>query len=143
MTWKQLLAEGRLAPHRLSHEELEDLRAAVARDLADAALEGLSTDNRFGTAYEAALLLTRMAIADAGYRVKGQGAHWTQFVALPLAMGEEFREVATYFDHCRRKRNTLSYEAAGIATEPEAEELVQRVNGFRQDVENWISKQRP
>ena len=58
-------------------------------------------------------------------------------------MAGEFREIASYFDHCRRKRNTLSYEAAGIASEAEAEELLARVNGFRQDVEYWISKAPP
>ncbi len=137
------MAEGRVAPHRTSANEIEDLRAAVARNLADAGIEELSTDNRFGMAYEAALLLARMSLACAGYRAKGQGAHWTHFLALPLAMGEEFREIATYFDHCRRKRNTLSYEAAGVTTEPEAEELIQRVIGFRQDVEGRISKWRP
>ena len=81
------MAERRLAPHQASVQELEDLRAAVARNLADAEIDALSTENRFGIAYEAALLIARMVIAWAGYRVKGQGAHYTHFLVLPLSDG--------------------------------------------------------
>jgi hypothetical protein len=41
----------------------------VGRDLADAAIPGLSEDRRFATAYNAALQTGKMAIACAGYRI--------------------------------------------------------------------------
>ncbi len=132
------MAEGRVARHESSPGELESLRAAIARDLADAKIESLSLDNRFGLAYEAALLLARMAIAHAGYRVKGQGAHQTHFLALPVAMGAKLRDLSNYFDHCRRKRNIISYEAADVATETEVRALLRAVKKFRADVEEWI-----
>jgi hypothetical protein len=56
--------------HTTSKQELDDLRSVVTRNLADAAITALSADNRFGLAYEAGLLLAKMAIAAAGYRVK-------------------------------------------------------------------------
>ena len=83
--------------------------SAVGRNLHDADLDALSADNRFGLAYEAVLLLAKMAIACAGYRIKGQGAHQTTFAALPLVLGPSvstngilLRSLPT-----QRKRNQL------------------------------------
>ncbi len=42
------------------------MRALIARDLADATINGLSADRRFATAYSAALQAANMAIACAG-----------------------------------------------------------------------------
>jgi len=43
-----------------------NMRALIARDLADASLAGLSADRRFTTAYNTALQAANMAIACAG-----------------------------------------------------------------------------
>ena len=136
-------ADHRVDRHATSKQELDDLAGIVQRNLRDAALPALSADNRFGLAYEAALLLAKMAIACTGYRVKGQGAHHTTFVALELAMGAPARPTALYFERCRRKRNQLSYDAAGVVSDAEAEELVTQVGQFRQTVHEWITQQHP
>ena len=75
MTWTKLLGSHDVARHRTSKKELDDIRALVARDLADAKVAGLSADRRFATAYNAALLATHMAIACAGYRVTAKTGH--------------------------------------------------------------------
>lgn len=59
MTWQDLLDEGRIEEHKTSRKELDDIRALIARDLADANLEELSADRRFATAYNAALQSTK------------------------------------------------------------------------------------
>jgi hypothetical protein len=46
-----LLKNHRVKPHQTSHEKLHDLRAVVERDLKDVALDQLSADRRFATAY--------------------------------------------------------------------------------------------
>ena len=143
MTWKELLAAGRVESHVTSKQELDDLRSAVRRNLYDAALVGLSADNKFGLAYEAGLLLAKMAVACVGYRVKGQGAHKTTFVALRLAMGSSVAETASYLDRCRRKRNEISYDTAGLASDTEAEELVAEMEEFQRAVEGWIARNHP
>ncbi len=56
MSWKQLLAERSVLPHRASRSELDGLRGAIERNLRDATLQALSADNKFGIAYEPALL---------------------------------------------------------------------------------------
>jgi hypothetical protein len=68
MSWKKLQAEGRVRTHKTSKKELNELRALIARDLEDAAIQELSDDRRFATAYNAALQTAKMAIACAGYQ---------------------------------------------------------------------------
>jgi hypothetical protein len=135
-----LLETHRVETHVTSKQEIDDLRSAVARNLRDAAIDALSADNRFGLAYEAALLLSKMALACAGYRVKGQGAHQTSFLALPLAFGGASKKTAAYFDRCRRKRNAISYDTANVVTDTEVKEILAKAKGFQQTVEAWIAK---
>jgi hypothetical protein len=55
VTWTKLLANKEAERHKTSKKELDNMRALIARDLADAGLAGLSADRRFVTAYNAAL----------------------------------------------------------------------------------------
>src|SRR5881396_4357678 len=123
MGWKKLLDDGRAEPRTTSADELMALRAVVERNVADARVDVISPDTRFGCAYEAALILATAAIACSGYRVKGLGHHRTTFEALSFALpGRESLEDARYFDRCRRIRNEFSYEAAGVVDVREVEE---------------------
>jgi hypothetical protein len=119
------------------------LRAAIQRNLDDASIDELSDDNRFGIAYQAALLVAKMAIACAGYRVKGQGAHHTTFQVVPLALGASYQTLADYLDRCRRKRNDIAYDSQGIVSSADVDELVKRATQFAADVEAWIATQHP
>jgi hypothetical protein len=69
------------------------MRALVARDLADAKVEGLSTDRRFATG--------------------------------------------------RRKRNVIDYTRSHVATETEANEVVEKATEFYDVVEAWIDSKFP
>lgn len=140
MTWQQLLTQNRIRQHTTSKNELEDLRGVVARDLNDAAIPGLSADRSFATAYNAALQLAKMAVACAGYRVSGIGAHQASFEAVELAIGTSVANHAAYFETCRRKRNTLDYDAAYIVSDAEASEILKQAQEFRVAVEEWIAK---
>lgn len=83
-----LLASHDVQRHRTSKRELAEMRALVARDLADAQVAGLSADRRFATAYNAALQTANMAIACAGYRVTAKtGHHRVTVEAITLALG--------------------------------------------------------
>ena len=143
MTWKKLLDEGSVETDATSKSELDDLRAVVARNLKDATIDKLSDDNRFSIAYQAALLTAKMAVACAGYRVKGQGAHRTMFQALKLAMGSSVNATASYLDRCRRKRNDLAYDAEGLVSAADAEALLETAEKFYKNVEAWIAKHYP
>lgn len=143
MTWNDLLADKRVTRHTTSSREIEDLRAVVKRNLMDAALHGISADGKYSHAYDAVLLLSKMAVACSGYRTKGTGAHANTFLAMNLACGSKTRKFADYFDQCRRKRNKLSYDMAGIITEKEAEELLDKAHEFKIFIESWIASNHP
>ena len=139
MNLNRLLEADRLARHRTSKRELDALRGAIERNLRDAGLAGLSADNRYGLAYEAALLAAKLAVHAAGYRVKAlPGAHRTSLEALGLVLGSEHQDRVDYFELCRRKRNELSYEAANIVTERQAHEILMEVRQLVRVVEDWI-----
>jgi len=130
--------------HRTSKRELDDIRALVARDLADATVAGLSADRRFATAYNAALLAANMAIACAGYRVTAKtGHHKISFDSIKLALGAGADKYADYFETCRRKRNVIDYTRSDVATETESKEIVEKATEFYEVVEAWIDSKLP
>src|ERR1700733_5191033 len=89
MTWTKLLANKDAQKHKTSKKELDNMRALIARDLADASLAGLSADRRFATAYNAALQAANMAIACAGYRIMSKvGHHRVSLMAMDFPSGE-------------------------------------------------------
>ena len=109
MSWSKLLASKQLQRHQPTAEEISSLKKVISRDLEDAALLDLSADRRFATVYNAVLKLSKMAIACAGYRVSTSmgGHHRTSFEAVRLALGHSIKELADYFETCRRMRNVI------------------------------------
>ena len=131
-----MLASNEVQRHKTSKKELDKLRAVIARDFADASLDGV-------TAYNAALQAAKMAIACAGYRVAGAGHHRISFEVVKLAMGKAADPYSGYFDRCRRKRNVIDYDDAFVATETEALEIVAKAKEFVNVVERWIAQNHP
>jgi hypothetical protein len=143
VTWKQLLAENRVAAEPTSPTEIKDLRGVVRRNLADAQIKKLSDDGRFGHAYDAARILANIIVRASGFRVKSDGGgHYNTFLALKAA-DSIFARKAVYFDACRRKRNNFLYEQANVVTHTEAEELLWHATGFSLEVDAWLKKHYP
>jgi uncharacterized protein (UPF0332 family) len=144
MSWKQLLADNKVHTHRTSKKELDGLRVLIARDLADAAVKGLSSDRQFATAYNAALQTGKMAINCSGYRLANtSGHHRLTFDAARLALGAPAARSLDFFEACRRKRNTIDYDQASVATETEAAEVIIEARSFLDFVEKWITAHHP
>lgn len=144
MSWKQLLSARRVHTHATSKAELDELRAVIRRDLADAAIPALSEDRRFATAYNAALQTTKIAVAVAGYRAGAvPGHHALSFECAGLALGKQANTLIQFFDACRRKRNIIDYTGAQIATATEAAEVLERAEQFLAMVEAWIKARHP
>lgn len=87
MSLEDWLKEGRLKGHKTSAREVAELLKLVDRDLADSAIQELSADRRFATAYNAALQLATIALHAAGYRTAKSGHHWITLKAMPEVMG--------------------------------------------------------
>jgi hypothetical protein len=143
VTWKQLLADRRAAQEPADPAEIQALRAVVHRNLADAQLEGLSNDGRFGHAYDAARTLATIVVRASGYRVKLEGGgHYNTFQALKAA-DASFSKMATFLDACRRKRNDFFYEEANIVTSTEAEDFLIKAQAFSLEVDVWLRRHHP
>ena len=48
------------------------------------------------------------------------------FEAAALAVGANVTTLVTYFELCRRKRNTLDYDVANVVSDTEATELLRK-----------------
>jgi hypothetical protein len=142
MTLKRLQTAGRLKPHKTSQAELDELRGGIQIKLKDASSTAISDDTRFATAYGAALLLAKMALACAGYRLdaKSGSHHVTAFEALPHCVGAAGKPLAKYFEVCRRKRNEIEYDRAHVASRADADEIVRRAEELQLLVEASIKK---
>lgn len=142
MTLKRLHADGRIKSHKTTKAELDELRGGVEVKLQDSKSTSISDDTRFTTAYGAALLLAKIALACAGYRLdsKSGGHHKIAFDALPLSVGPPARTLARYFEVCRRKRNAIEYDRAYVASRADADEIVKRAEELQTLVEDWIKK---
>jgi hypothetical protein len=142
MTLQQWADNGWLEAHVTSPEEVSNLLAIVERDLTDAGGE-ISSDWRFGIAYNAALKLCAILLYAEGYRAARTLQHYRTIQALPLILGPGYRADADYLDACRKKRNIVEYDYVGGATEDEASELAAYVMELREKVLDWLHQHHP
>ena len=112
MSLKQWADNGWLKTHRTSREEISHLLDIVERDLNDAQRD-ISTDWRFGIAYNAALKLCRILLAAEGYRPSHDSQHYRTLAALSEILGEAKKADAEYLDDCRKKRNIIEQMVSG------------------------------
>ena len=142
MTLKDWESNGWLKAKPSSRQEIHNLLAIVDRDMEDTG-SSISTDWRFGIAYNAALKLCTILLRAEGYLAAHGLQHYRTIQAMPLILGESRKEDATYLDSCRTKRNTVEYDRAGAASESEAEELVRFANTLKEDVLAWLKAKHP
>ena len=104
----------------------------VDRDLKDAQVASLSADRRFAIAYNAALNLANYVIRTNGYRVTAKvGHHRITFLVAGKTLGRSAKHHLDYFDLCRRKRNKVDYDLAGVATDKDVADLIKQVMEFK------------
>ena len=143
MTLEQWHRNGWLRPHATSREEIQNLLGIADRDIDDAQEEELSTDWRFGIAYNAELKLCTVLLYASGYRPERNRAHFRTLQALPEVLGAGRKADADYLDACRIKRNTVEYDYVGATTAAEAEELIEFAKTLRKNVSEWLKANRP
>ena len=134
---------GWIRTHRTSKQEIKQLLEIVERDLNDALHKEISSDWRFGIAYNAALKLCTVLMYTEGYRPEKALAHYRTLLALPLILGPERKNDADYLNSCRMKRNIVEYDYVGGATNADANELIEFVRDLKRDVIRWLEKTHP
>ncbi len=142
MSLQDWLNEGRLKTHTTSQKEIEQLFAVFERDMTDAQAENLSTDRRFTTAYNAALMVARTALAVSGYRTSGEGNHYWTIQSLAFTLKPD-TETTTKFNKFRQKRNISDYEMIGMISEQEVTEIIALAQELRDMATEWLKKNHP
>ena len=142
MSLKKWAEYGWLRSHTTSTKEIADLFDIVNRDLEDA-VGNISTDWRFGIAYNAALKLCTILLYAEGYRPEKTLQHYRTVQSLPIILGKRYEKDAKYLDTCRSKRNVVEYDYVGGVTEDDVEELIAFVNELHGEVMNWLREKHP
>jgi hypothetical protein len=126
MTLANLLAIKRLLAFSATPEGVQRLLAAAARNLTDAQLAQLSTENRFDAAYKCIMQCAMLGLWARGYRTSTSqpGHHQTALQALPLTMGVP-NDIIIVLDALRKQRNLNDYEGDPIGDAVVSECLAQ------------------
>ena len=142
MSLRQWEEHGWLKAESTSPAEISNLIEITDRDLRDARGE-ISSDWRFGIAYNAALKLCMILLRAEGYRPAHGLQHYRTIQAMPLILGDERKVDADYLDTCRVKRNAVEYDYVGGASDRDADELIEFARGFRSVVKRWLEDSHP
>jgi hypothetical protein len=142
MTLTKWLENGWLRRHQTSREEIAGLLGIVDRDMADAT-STISTDWRFGIAYNAALKLCTILLYAEGYQAERALQHYRTIMALHLILGSQRNKDAEYLNACRAKRNLVEYDRVGGVTDQDADELIGFVRELKEEVISWLKKNHP
>jgi len=142
MSLQKWVEYGWLRSHKSSNKEIDDLLRIIDRDLQDAAGE-ISSDWRFGIAYNAALKLCTILLYAEGYRPEKNLQHYRTIQSLPVILGKKHEQDAKYLDTCRSKRNVAEYDYVGGVTKEDVSELIGYVNELRGEVLRWLNDRHP
>jgi hypothetical protein len=123
--------------------EIRRLTGVARRELADAAIGGLSPDGSFEHAYVAALMSATILIRAHGDRIHGAEHHRLSFVRLGELSGGRWASAADYLQHCRVRRNRSMYDVAGSISATEARELRNQAERLLAEVRDWLRSERP
>jgi len=123
--------------------EIRRLTEVARRELADAAIAGLSPDGSFEHAYVAALTAATIPIRAHGERIHGADHHRLTFVRLGELLAGRWASAANYFQHCRVRRNRSMYDLAGSVSAAEARELRVQAQQLLAEVRDWVRAERP
>lgn len=119
------------------------LMAAALRNIADAQLAGLSTENRFDAAYKAIMQLAMVALNANGYRTltSKPGHHQTAIQSLPSTVGLAQGKVIV-LDALRKQRNLSDY-SGDLVPDAVAAECLASASDLHAHVRAWLKANRP
>jgi hypothetical protein len=143
MTLDNLLRIGQLKQHEAGPAAIGDLLAAAIRNLADARVENISTENRFDAAYKCIMQSALAALMASGYRpdTKKPGHHQTVIQTLPKTVGIAASRIAV-LDALRNKRNLSDYTGKEIDFSSLAT-CIEEAERLLYEVTHWLRTHRP
>jgi hypothetical protein len=119
------------------------LLSAARRNIADAQLPALSSENRFDAAYKAIMQTAMVALNANGYRTltSKPGHHQTAIQTLALTVGLPQNKVIL-LDALRKQRNLSDYSGDPIS-ETVATECLDSARDLLAHMQAWLERQRP
>ena len=138
--WLQI---GHLTNHQATVAEVQNLLSVVDRELADASVPALSDDGRFTHAYDAGLLLCKLALHASGFEVqkRAPGHHSLWINSLEFTLGERHKATLIHLSKSSKLRHTSLYDHAGVVQKQDADDLLETARQLRADVMNWLRSQ--
>jgi len=98
------------SPITTKSREITDMLQIVDRDLEDARERHISSDWRFGIAYNAALKLCTILLYAEGYRSERALQHYRTIQALPLILGKSRKNDAHPVYQCQSKKKEIFFK---------------------------------
>lgn len=141
MIYDELLRSGRIREEKVSRLSVRQALERAERDLQVAArLIAEDLDWAFAISYNAVLQASRAYMFAQGYRPASAEGHKNTFAFMRIALGKEHEELITYFDRMRVKRNQATYNVAGLITETEAQNLLEKARDFVAWIHNKLAQ---
>jgi len=141
MKYDELLSSRRIREEKVSRPEVEKALERAERDLQTAReLIERDLDWSFAVAYDAVLQASRAYMFAQGFRPATNESHKNTFAFMRLAMGKDYEELMAYFDRMRNKRHRAIYETAGLITETEARNILEKAEGFVSVIREKLKK---
>jgi len=141
MIYDELLRSGRIREEKVSRLSVRQALERAERDLQVAArLIAEDLDWAFAISYNAVLQASRAYMFAQGYRPASAEGHKNTFAFMRIALGKEHEELITYFDRMRVKRNQATYNVAGLITETETQNLLEKARDFVAWIHNKLAQ---
>ena len=143
MSLQNLQAIGRLQVHQPDAAGIAKLLQAARRNLADAHVAQVSTDNRFDAAYKCIMQCAMLGLWANGYRTATSqpGHHQTAIQSLGLTIGVAQPDLIV-LDALRRQRNVSDYEGDPISNAA-LQACIDQAAQLLAGAEGWLRAHRP
>lgn len=136
---------GHLIEHEPTVAEVRGLLGVIDRELQDAAVAGLSDEGRFTHAYDAALILCKLALHASGFalqkRTPGHHSRWNN--SLEFTLGKEQMETLVLLSKSSHLRHISFYDQTGVVQRQDADDLLETAQKFRSDILIWLRSRYP
>ena len=142
MPYDRLLKSNRIKPHRPDQNEITQLLQLAKRDL-NTARRNLeeAPDWAYSIAYNSILQASRALMFFTGFRPRGSEQHATVVEFVEERLGSTFEAQVKLFDQMRRKRHRVIYEASGLVSRKEAEQVIEFAEKFGAQITEIITGQ--
>ena len=122
---------------------IKRLLSSAKRNIADAHVMEISSENRFDVAYKAIMQLSNAVLQANGFRTltNKPGHHMTMIQVLSQTIGLD-KDTVIVLDALRKQRNVADY-SGDIVPASAVDECVKHAENLLHDVNHWLKENKP